>query len=492
MCGIIGVYSHSSPVATEIYDGLIHLQHRGQDATGIVTYDERFHLVKGSGLIRDVFDEKNMTRLTGSWGLGHTRYATNGRTYSVEDAQPFLLSSPYGLAMIHNGDLTNYQSLKKELLEKDQRHCNSTSDLEVIMHVFAAKLAQLPASPDFFENICQAVSSVFARTQGAYAVIGVIAGKGMFAFRDPHGIRPLVYGTRKDASGRSEYIFSSENTMYYPLGFKLIDDIRAGEVVYIDENSLLHRRLLAAQSFRPCVFEYVYFARPDSLMNNVSVYRARLRMGQNLARRWQEKYGDLRPDIVIPIPFSSNTAALSIAHELGVRYSEGLYKNSFIGRTFIMPGQQQRRQSVLRKLSPQEIEIRDKRVMLVDDSIVRGTTSAEVVKLVRDAGAREVFFVSTCPPVISPCFYGVDMPTTEELIAATKSVEEIRVAINADILFYQNISDLVEAVTRKGDHHIDRPCLACLDKMYVTSDISAQHLEVLSQEKKQIRQKSAA
>ena len=482
MCGIIGIFSHK-PVATEIYDGLIHLQHRGQDAAGILTYNQNFHIKKGAGYVRDVFDQHNMERLEGNWGLGHTRYPTAGSKQGVENAQPFMVSSPYGIAMIHNGDLTNYHALKKELEEKDRRHCNSSSDLEVILHVFAAKMNELNPENDMFENICASVESVFNRTRGAYSVLGIIAGKGMFAFRDPHGIRPFVCGTRTNSDGTTDYIFSSENTMYYPLGFKFQGNVQPGEVIYINEKGEMQSRVLRREQFTPDIFEYVYLARPDSIINNVSVYKARLRMGQNLARRWKEKYPDVTPDVVIPVPFSSNTAALAMAHEIGVRYSEGIYKNPFVGRTFIMPGQAQRRKSVLQKLSPQEIEINGKDVLLVDDSIVRGTTSKEVVKLVRDAGAKKVYFASACPPVKYPDFYGIDMPTRSELIAAHMNEEEIKNFIGADILLYQTIDDLVEAVTRKGEHNIDRPSMPYLDGWYVTGDIDISKIEELGREK---------
>lgn len=482
MCGVIGIYSHK-PVAQELYDGLIHLQHRGQDAAGIATFNGQFHLEKGGGLVRDIFRQESMERLMGSWGLGHTRYPTAGSKHAVENAQPFIITAPYGIAMAHNGDLTNYQALKQELAEKDLRHCNSTSDLEVIMNVFASRLSALDQKADFFDNICEAVGSVFTRAIGAYSVVGLIAGKGLIAFRDPHGIRPLVYGERSNDDGTTDYIFSSENTMYYPLGFTLKGNVAPGELVYVDEKGALHRRVLRREQFTPDVFEYVYLARPDAMLNNISVYRARLRMGENLAINWKATYPDITPDIVIPVPFSSNTAALAFAGQLGVRYSEGLYKNQFVGRTFIMPGQEIRRKSVLQKLSPQETEIKDKTVLLLDDSIVRGTTSREVVKLVRDAGAKKVYFVSACPPVIYPDFYGIDMPTRAELIAAHMSIEEIRAYIGADILLYQKIEDLVEAVTRRGDHNIDRLSMPYLDGWYVTGDIDARRSGQLEVEK---------
>ena len=478
MCGIIGIFSHK-PVATEIYDGLIHLQHRGQDAAGILTYNKRFHLKKGSGFVRDIFDQQNISRLTGNWGIGHTRYPTNGSSHSVENAQPFMTNSPYGIAMVHNGNLTNYTELKDELEKEDRYHCNSESDLETIMNVFASKLDKLDPTNDIFENICQAVESVFDRAKGGYSVIGIIAGKGMIAFRDPHGIRPFVCGMRINPDETKDYIFSSENTMYYPLGFKYMGNVQPGEVIFINNDGEMRSRILRREKFTPCVFEYVYLSRPDSIINNVSVYRARLRMGQNLAKKWLREYPNIKPDVLIPVPFTSNTAALSAASVLGVRYTEGIYKNQFVGRTFIMPGQEKRRQSVLQKLSPQETEIKDKKVMLLDDSIVRGTTSREVVKLVKDAGAKEVYLISACPPVKYPDFYGIDIPTRSELIAHNKSIEEIREYIGCDILLYQDIEDLVEAITRYGEQNIDRPSMPCLDGIYITNDIDEKKLQEL-------------
>ncbi len=483
MCGILGIFSHK-PVAQELYDGLIHLQHRGQDAAGILTYRNRFHLKKGLGLVRDIFDENNMARLTGNYGIGHVRYPTSGATISVENAQPLMLFAPYGIAMIHNGDLTNYQELKKQLEENENCYCNSTSDLELILHIFAREMYKQDGNGgDMFEKICHAVQAVFSRCVGAYSVIGVIAGKGMVAFRDPHGIRPMVCGMRKNKDGTKDYIFSSENTMYYPLGFEFCGNVQPGEVVYINEKGQMQSRVIEKKMFTPCIFEYIYLARPDSVINNISVYRSRLRMGQNLAKKWLKKYPNVKPDIVIPIPFSSNTSALSFAHEIGVRYSEGIYKNAFVGRTFMMPGQEKRKKSILQKLSPQEVEIAGKDVLLLDDSIVRGNTSQEIVRLVKNAGARKVYFVTVCPPIRYPDFYGIDIPTRSELIAAGKTEEEIRQFIDADILMYQDLEGLVEAVTRKGQHNIDRPSMPYLDGWYVTGDIDAKRMQKLEEEK---------
>jgi len=487
MCGVVGIFSQK-PVAQEIYDSLIHLQHRGQDAAGILTYNKQFHLKKGMGLVRDVFDQNNITRLKGNCGLGHTRYPTVGSSDSgIEDAQPFLVHSPYGIAMAHNGNLTNYADLKEELSVKDRYHCNSGSDVEVILKAFASKMQKLNPENNIFDNICEAVEDVYKRAVGAYSVVGIIAEKGMIAFRDPHGIRPLVCGMRTNEDNTKDYIFASENTMFYPLGFEFMGNVAPGEVVYINEKGEMQSRILRNEKFTPCVFEHVYLARPDSIIDNVSVYRARLRQGQNLAKKWQEKYPDILPDVVVPIPFSSNTAALSMANTLGVRYTEGLYKNSFIGRTFIMPNQELRKKSVLQKLSPQVIELKDKVVMLLDDSIVRGTTSKQIVNLVKNVGAKKVYFVSACPPVKYPCFYGVDMPTKNDLIAGRMNKEEIRKYINADILMYQNTKDLEEAVTRKGNHNIDHPCMACLNCKYVTGNINEKKMDEMETTRKQER-----
>ena len=483
MCGVLGIFS-SQRVALEMSDGLIHLQHRGQDAAGICTLDDKFHTKKGPGYVRDIFTQKNMDRLTGNLAIGHTRYSTIGSRYEIEDAQPFTSHSPHGIAMAHNGDLTNYSKLKKELAEIDKRHCNSDCDIEVILNVFASKMQELNGNDDdLFDLICNSVESVFERCVGGYSVVGMLSNKSMFVFRDPHGIRPFVWGSRRNKQSGKDYIFASENTMFYPLGFDFQGDVHPGEVIYISPEGEMRRRKLKKDLFTPCIFEYVYLARPDSMMNNISVYRARLRMGQNLAVRWKEKYPTITPDIVIPIPFSSNTSALAMAHEIGVRYSEGLYKNPFIGRTFIMQGQETRKKSILQKLSPQEVEIKDKRVMLVDDSIVRGNTSKKVVDLVRHAGAKEVYFVSACPPVKYPDFYGIDIPTRAELIGANKNMDEIRDFMGADILMYQTIEDLVEAVTRKGEHKIDHPSMPCLDGWYVTGDIDEDKIRKMEKEK---------
>lgn len=486
---MVGIVSQKS-VAVEIYEGLIHLQHRGQDAAGMMTYNTRFHAKKGVGLVRDIFHEKNMKRLLGNVGIGHTRYPTAGG-FSMEEAQPFWTSVPYGIAMAHNGNIVNYDELVKDLAENHQRYVNSTSDTEVILHLFADALDDSTTNGQastFFDHVCRAAEYVFGKLSGSYSAVGMIIGKGMVVFRDPHGIRPLVKGKRVNPDGTTDYIFASETTMFYALGFEMAGDVAPGEVTWVGEDGTFQSRILTRGQFTPCVFEYVYFSRPDTMMNDVSVYRSRLRMGQNLAHRWKEKLPGVLPDIVIPAPSTANTAALSFANELGVRYSEGLYKNPFIGRTFIMPGQEERKRSVRYKLVPQETEIRDKAVLIVDDSIVRGNTSKEIVKMVREFGARKVYFVAACPPVKFPCFYGVDIPTRTELIASRKSEEEIREYMGVDELLYQQIDDLAEAVTRKGEHDIYRPCMACLDGEYVTKDVDEE--KMLQMEEKRTRERN--
>ena len=472
MCGIAGIYSHK-PVAAELYDCIIHLQHRGQDAAGIMTYDDRMHKEKGLGLARGIFTEAKMKLLTGNIGISHNRYPTHGG-FGHGEVQPFWTSVPYGIALAHNGNITNYAELAEEITKEETRYLNTTSDTEVLLHLFADLLHQDDppnTSEDFFDLLCNAVSTIFLKVKGAYSVTAMIIGKGLVVFRDPHGIRPLVKGERPNGNGGKDYIFASENTMFYALGYEPKGTVLPGELIYIDEDGKMFTKRLVKKEFNPCIFEYVYFSRPDATLNDVSVYRSRLRMGQNLAEAWKKKYPDKTPDIVIPAPSTANTAALSFAHALGVRYSEGLYKNPFIGRTFIMPGQAERKKSVKYKLVPQELEIRDKKVMIMDDSIVRGNTSWEIVRMVWDFGAKEVYFVVACPPVKSPCFYGVDMPTRDELIAGNMNVNEIQKFLGVDALLYQEIEDLIEAVTRKGDHHIDTPCMACLNGYYVAKDI---------------------
>jgi amidophosphoribosyltransferase len=492
MCGIVGIFSHE-PVAFELYESLIHLQHRGQDAAGLLTCDGRFHTKHGLGLVREIFNPKNVETLRGNIGIGHVRYPTAGG-YSEADVQPLWIGSPRGIALAHNGNLINYPELADDIRIKQHRHLNSSLDSEAILLMLADQLASgsyaEEDSEQFFELLCKAIAHIYKRIEGAYSIVSVIIGKGLVAFRDPHGIRPLVYGRRENTPGKMDSLFASETTPFYALGFKPEGDVLPGEVVYVDLSGKVHRRLLKSAEFRPCVFEYVYFARPDATLNNVSVYRARLRMGQNLAQQWKEKYPDLVPDVVIPAPSTANTAALSLAHELGVRYSEGLYKNPFIGRTFIMPNQKARRESIRYKLTPQRTEIENKVVMIVDDSIVRGTTVREIVKMVREFGAKKIYFVSTSPALKNPCFYGIDIPSRNELIAANKTEEEIVAYLGVDALMYLSKENLIEAVTRRGDNHIKKPCMACMDGDYFCDKINVTKMEQLEQERELCRIKS--
>ena len=482
MCGIAGIHSNK-PVAAELYDSLIHLQHRGQDAAGIITYKNRMHKSKGSGLVRDIFTDKKIARLKGNVGIAHNRYPTHGG-FGHGEIQPFWTSVPYGIALAHNGNLTNYGELAKTITSNESRYLNTDSDSEVLLHLFADLLHnknQPDNDNEFFKNLCYAIEKVFEHVQGAYSVVALIIGKGLVAFRDPNGIRPLVKGVRTNKDGGKDHIIASENTMFYPLGFEPERSILPGEIVYINHKGKEFNRRILKQSFNPCIFEYVYFARPDATLNDVSVYRSRLRMGQNLAEKWKQRFPDNIPDIIIPAPSTANTSALSMANTLGVRYSEGLYKNPFIGRTFIMPGQRARKKSVRYKLTPQRTEIEGKTVMIVDDSIVRGNTSREIVRMLKDFGATKVYFAVACPPVISPCFYGVDMPTRKELIANNKTISQIKNFLAVDELIYQDIDSLSEAVMRKGDHHIDKPCMACFDKKYITSEMSIEKINELEQ-----------
>ena len=377
MCGIVGIYSHES-VAAALHESLIHLQHRGQDAAGILTSDERFYPKHGLGLVREIFTPNDLEKLKGNIGIAHSRYPTAGG-YSEADVQPLWIGNPRGIALAHNGNLVNYAALATQIRTEQHRHLNSSLDSEILLQLLADGLAQGSYDQNnedkFFQQLCRAYKQIAERVEGAYSVVGIVIGKGLIAFRDPHGIRPLVWGERKLSDGTTDYIFASETTPFYALGFEPKGDLQPGEVAYVDKNGKLHRHVVAAKQFTPCVFEYVYFARPDATLDNVSVYRARLRMGQNLAKKWKQEYPDTLPDVVIPAPFTANTAALSFAHELGVRYSEGLYKNPFIGRTFIMPNQSARVRSVRHKLTPQRTEIENKVVLILDDSIVRGTTS---------------------------------------------------------------------------------------------------------------------
>lgn len=490
MCGIVGIFSHE-PVAASLHDSLIHLQHRGQDAAGILTANSRFYTKGGLGLVREVFSSADMLKLQGNMGIAHTRYPTAGG-YSESDIQPLWIGSPLGIALAHNGNLINYPALFAEI-RAQHRHLNSSLDSEALLLILADNIAKHAATEEdealFFQALCQAIEGLFHKVEGSYSVVSLIIGKGLVAFRDPHGIRPLVMGERQCPDGTLDYIFASETTPFYALGFEPKGDLAPGEVAFVSRTGKLFRKVLVSNTFRPCAFEYVYFSRPDSTLDGVSVYRSRLRMGQNLARQWQQTYPDDLPDVVIPAPFTANTAALSFAHELKVRYSEGLYKNPFIGRTFIMPDQKMRSRSVRYKLTPQRTEIENKKVLVVDDSIVRGTTSREIVKMIREFAAKAVYFVSTCPPIKHPCFYGIDIPSKHELLAATHNHQAICDFLGVDKVLYQTQADLVEAITRRGQHNINLPCMGCMDGDYVCGKMPEEQLHYLAKNRQSEQKK---
>lgn len=479
MCGIVGIVGRS-PVNQLIYDGLSLLQHRGQDAAGIVTCDgNKFYLRKNNGLVSDVFHSEHMIQLKGNMGIGHVRYPTAGCSSSAE-AQPFYVNSPYGIAMAHNGNLTNADDLKARLFMDDLRHINTDSDSEVLLNVFAHELQQIKKLSVKPEEIFQAVSDVHKRCKGGYAVVATIVGKGILAFRDPFGIRPLVYGKRETVLG-TEYIVASESVALHSLGFELVRDLEPGEAIFIDIDGTFHSQQCAENPQRyPCIFEFVYFARPDSIIDDVSVYKARLRMGQTLAAKLLKLRPNHDIDVVIPIPDTSRTSALEVAYHLGVKYREGFIKNRYIGRTFIMPGQQQRKKSVRQKLNAIDLEFKGKNVLLVDDSIVRGTTSKQIIQMARDAGAKKVYMASAAPAVRYPNVYGIDMPSPKEFIADNRTEEEICQAIGADWLIYQDLADLIKSVN-KGSKHFNGFDASCFDGKYITNDVDEHYLQHLEQ-----------
>jgi amidophosphoribosyltransferase len=477
MCGIIGMVAHS-PVNQAIYDGLTVLQHRGQDAAGIITCDGgRLHLRKDNGLVRDVFHTRHMYRLHGNMGIGHVRYPTAGCESSAE-AQPFYVNSPYGVCLAHNGNLTNAEKLKQELFQEDLRQINTDSDSEVLLNVFAHELQRHAELKMDVSHVFKAVAGVHQRCRGAYAAVAMITGYGVVAFRDPCGIRPVVYGKRETAEG-TDYMMASESVALDTLGFELIGDVAPGEAVFVSLEGKIHKQQCAEHtSLSPCIFEYVYLARPDSIIDGVSVYKARLRMGDKLADKILRVWPDHDIDVVIPIPDTSRTSALQLAYNLGVKYREGFIKNRYIGRTFIMPGQQQRKKSVRQKLNAIDLEFRDKNVLLVDDSIVRGTTSSQIIEMARDAGAKKVYFASAAPPVRYQNVYGIDMPSNEELIASGQTEDEVGEAIGADWLVFQDLQDLIKAVG-KGNPDIKAFDASVFTGEYITGDISGDYLSDL-------------
>ncbi len=479
MCGVIGMLA-KGPVNQAIYDGLTVLQHRGQDAAGILTSDgQRVYLRKDNGLVRDVFQARHMQALKGNLGIGHVRYPTAGCD-SPAESQPFYVNSPFGLALAHNGNLTNADQLKDELFREDLRHINTGSDSEVLLNVLAHELeasARLRLTP---EHIFRAVSAVHRRARGAYAVTVLIVGFGILAFRDPCGIRPLTYG-RRDTDQGPEHLFASESVALDVLGYQRVRDVAPGEAMFVDLEGKVHARQCAEHpQHTPCIFEFVYMARPDSILDGIAVHKTRLRMGERLAAKLRRVWPDHDIDVVIPIPDTSRTAAQQMAEVLDLKYREGFIKNRYIGRTFIMPGQAQRRKSVRQKLNAIDLEFKGKNVLLVDDSIVRGTTSKQIIQMAREAGARKVYFASAAPPVRYPNVYGIDMPSVNELIGNGRSEEQIAEAIGADRLIYQDLQDLIDAA-HEGNPRIQRFDASCFDGVYVTGDVSRDYLDHIEQ-----------
>lgn len=481
MCGVVGI-AGKAPVNQMLFDALTMLQHRGQDAAGIVTcHDGRLYLRKDNGMVRDVFHTRHMRALIGNYGIGHVRYPTAGSSSSAE-AQPFYVNSPYGITLAHNGNLTNAQELNEELFQTDLRHINTDSDSEVLLNVFAHEMQKCGKVNPTADDVFQAVVRVHERCQGAYGVVAMITGHGLVGFRDPFGIRPLIYGSRETEAG-TEYIIASESVALTSLGFKIERDIEPGEAIFIDaEGNFFSKQCAKNPQYRPCIFEYVYFARPDAIIDGISVYKARLKMGEKLAYKILKEWGeDHQIDVVIPIPDTSRTSALDLANILGVKFREGFMKNRYIGRTFIMPGQQQRKKSVRQKLNPVELEFKDKNVLLVDDSIVRGTTCNEIIQMARDSGAKNVFFASAAPMVKYPNVYGIDMPAKAELIASERDVDEICQIIGADRLIFQDLEDLKDAVrTTKVPHLTEFDC-SVFDGIYVAGGIDDEYLTQLEQ-----------
>ncbi|WP_127024560.1 amidophosphoribosyltransferase [Rheinheimera mangrovi] len=487
MCGIVGIVG-KYPVNQALYDGLTVLQHRGQDAAGIVTVDNKtLRLRKANGLVKDVFEARHMQRLSGNMGIGHVRYPTAGSA-STAEAQPFYTNSPFGIALAHNGNLTNSEELKDELFRTARRHVNTNSDSEALLNAFAHELdihADMHVNPD---HIFGAVTNLHRKIRGGYAVVAVVIGHGLVAFRDPNGIRPLVMGKRETALG-TEYMVASESVALDADGFTVLRDVAPGEAVYITEDGELFSQQCAENpSYAPCIFEYVYFARPDSTIDNVSVYASRVAMGKKLGEKIKKEWAHLDIDVVIPIPETSNDAALQIAHELGLPYRQGYVKNRYIGRTFIMPGQGERKKSVKRKLNAIWQEFKGKNVLLVDDSIVRGTTSQQIIDMAREAGAKKVYFASAAPEIRFPNVYGIDMPSANELIAHGHDVESICKIIGADGLIFQSLEDLVDAV-RSQNPELKRFETSVFDGVYVTNDIDQAYLNRLDAQRNEAAKK---
>ncbi|BDU11513.1 amidophosphoribosyltransferase [Aurantimicrobium sp. INA4] len=477
MCGIVGIVS-TEPVNQQIYDALLLLQHRGQDSTGIATADgSHLHMHKTKGQVREGFRTRDMRTLVGNVGLGHVRYATAGAASNEEEAQPFYVNAPYGIILVHNGNLTNTRELTKDLFNIDRRHVNTSSDTELLLNVLATELQSTISGSDLSpENLFQAVANLHTRVEGSYAAIAIISGHGLLAFRDPFGIRPLILGKREMDNGKTDYIVASESLVLESGGYEIVRDVEPGEAVFITQDGTLYTHQCAENPIlRPCSFEYVYLARPDSVMNGISVYETRLRMGDRLAATIAQHapLGDI--DVVMPIPDSSRPSAMQVARTLGVEYREGFFKNRYVGRTFIMPGQAQRKRSVRQKLNAMSAEFKGKNVLIVDDSIVRGTTSREIVEMARAAGANKVTFTSAAPPVRYPHVYGINMPSRQELIAHGRKIPEIAQELGADHLIYQEVADM-EAAIMEGSN-LTGLDLSCFTGEYVTGTITPEYLD---------------
>lgn len=481
MCGIVGMVG-SAPVNQDIYDALLLLQHRGQDATGIATAEANgvMHNAKAQGMVREAFRTRDMRALLGNVGLGHVRYATKGTASNEEEMQPFYVNAPYGIILIHNGNLTNTRELTADMAKRDRRHLNSSSDTELLLNVLAGELQNTTSTVDLdSERIFEAVERTHERIEGAYAVIAVIAGYGLLAFRDPFGIRPLILGRRPStvagAEGRDEWVVTSESLVLENADYEVVREVEPGEAIFItNEGELYSRQCAKDATLAPCAFEYVYLARPDSVMNGVSVYESRLRMGDRLADTIAKHVPMDKIDVVMPIPDSARPAAMEVARKLGIEYREGFYKNRYVGRTFIMPGQAVRKKSVRQKLNAMSTEFQGKNVLLIDDSIVRGTTSKQIIQMARDAGATSVTFASAAPPVRHPHVYGINMPSRHELIAHGRTIPEIAEELGCDHLVYQEVEDLKAAIT-EGSVLSDLD-MSCFDGRYVTGTVSDEYL----------------
>jgi amidophosphoribosyltransferase len=477
MCGIVGIVS-TEPVNQQLYDALLLLQHRGQDSTGIATADgSHLHMHKTKGQVREGYRTRDMRLLTGNVGLGHVRYATAGAASNEEEAQPFYVNAPYGIVLVHNGNLTNTRELTKDLFSVDRRHVNTSSDTELLLNVLATELQSTVSGSELGpEHIFEAVSHVHSRVEGSYAAIALIAGHGLLAFRDPFGIRPLILGKRPAPNGKTDWVVASESLVLESGGYEIVRDVDPGEAIFITANGEMFSRQCAENPIlRPCSFEYVYLARPDSIMNGISVYETRLRMGDKLAATIAEHapLGDI--DVVMPIPDSSRPSAMQVARRLGVEYREGFFKNRYVGRTFIMPGQAQRKRSVRQKLNAMSTEFKGKNVLIVDDSIVRGTTSREIVEMARAAGANKVTFTSAAPPVRYPHVYGINMPSRAELIAHGRKIPEIAAELGADHLIYQEVADMESAIMEGSS--LEALDVSCFTGDYVTGTITPEYLE---------------